>query len=70
MAKPKRYRARKRGEAELLTCWQCETDTGVATAETFEAKMGRMIRDGKPEAGTRAIYCLHCLSRGKVTRLV
>ncbi len=68
-AKPKAYR-RKRGQVEPLLCHICEEDTGVATAVSFEAKMGRMIRDGKPEGGTKAIYCLHCLTRGKVTRLV
>lgn len=70
VAKPKAYRARHRGEAELLTCWQCEIDTGVSTALTFEMKQGRMIRDGKPEGGSKVIYCGHCLARGKLTKLI
>lgn len=62
--KPKRYRARKRGDAELLTCPVCDA------AITTEVKLGRMVRDGKPEGGTRAILCAMCLSKGKVTRLI
>ena len=69
-AQPKPYRARVRGEAELLTCWQCEIDIGIATALTFEMKQGRMVRDGKPEGGTKVIYCGHCLARGKLTKLL
>ena len=69
-AKPKPYRARKRGQAELLTCWQCEQDTGVASAHTLETKQGRMVRDGKPEGGSKVIICADCLARGKVTRLL
>ena len=67
---PKAYRARKRGEAEKLLCHVCERDTGVATATSMDVKLGRMIRDGKPEGGTKAIVCVGCLARGKVTILV
>ena len=70
VARPKSYRARKRGEPEVLTCSTCEVDTGVATALTFEMKQGRMIRDGAPFGGSKVIYCGGCLSRGKLTRLV
>jgi hypothetical protein len=69
-AKPKAYRARKRGEPEVLTCSECEKDLGVATALSFEMKQGRMIRDGQPFGGSKAIYCGHCLARGKLTKLV
>ncbi|ARO24753.1 hypothetical protein TAL182_CH03007 [Rhizobium sp. TAL182] len=69
-AKPKAYRARKRGEPEVLTCSECEKDTGVATALSFEMKQGRMIRDGVPFGGSKVIYCGHCLARGKLTRLI
>lgn len=69
-AQPKPYRARRRGEAELLTCRRCEVDIGVSTALTFEMKQGRMVRDGKPEGGTKAIYCGNCLARGKLTKLL
>ena len=70
VAKPKAYRARKRGEPEVITCSVCEQDTGVATALTFEMKQGRMIRDGQPFGGSKVIYCGHCLARGKLTRLI
>ncbi|ANL84665.1 hypothetical protein [Rhizobium phaseoli] len=69
-AKPKAYRARKRGEPEVLTCSECEKDTGVATALSFEMKQGRMIRDGVPFGGSKVIYCGHCLARGKLTKLI
>ena len=69
-SEPKPYRAKRRGEAELLTCWQCEADIGIATAMTIEVKQGRMVRDGKPEGGTRMVICAHCLSRGKTTVLL
>ncbi|RVV99679.1 hypothetical protein EKE94_03070 [Mesobaculum littorinae] len=68
--KPKPYRTRKRGAAQLLTCWQCELDTGVSGATTMEVKQGRMVRDGKPEGGSRAIICVDCLAMGKVTHLL
>lgn len=70
VAKPKAYRARKRGEPEVITCSVCEQDTGVATALTFEMKQGRMIRDGQPFGGSKVIYCGHCLARGKLTKLI
>ncbi|MEY9780358.1 hypothetical protein [Sinorhizobium fredii] len=71
-AKPKAYRARKRGEPEVLTCSVCEASDkpGVATALTFEMKQGRMIRDGKPFGGDVAIYCAHCFINGRLTKLV
>lgn len=67
---PKPYRARKKREAEILTCSTCEADTGVATALTLEMRQGRMIRDGKASGGTKGVYCAHCLARGKVTKLL
>ena len=69
-SKPKPYRARKRGQVEKLLCHVCEADTGTATATTMDVKLGRMIRDGKPEGGTKALVCVGCLARGKVTILV
>jgi hypothetical protein len=63
-SKPRSHRARKRGEAGLLTCPECDA------AVTVEVRLGRMVRDGKPEGGTRAIVCAVCLSRGKVNRLI
>jgi len=68
--KPKAYRARSRREASLLTCRVCEFDTGVASATTMEVKQGRMIREGKPQGGSKVIICVMCLSRGVVTRLL
>lgn len=67
---PRRYRARKKREAEILTCSTCEADTGVATALTLEMRQGRMIRDGKPTGGTKGVYCAHCMARGKLTKLL
>ena len=69
-AKPRAYRASKRGEPELLVCHVCEQDLGVATTLTFEATKSRMAVDGIPEGGEVGIYCLTCLSRGKTTRLI
>lgn len=69
-SKPKPHRARKRGEAEKLLCHVCEVDIGVGTAATMDVKLGRWMRDGKPEGGTKAIVCVHCLARGKFTILV
>lgn len=66
---PKPYRARKRGQAEKLLCHVCEADTGTATATTMDVKLGPMIRDGRPEGGSKALACVHCLARGKVTIL-
>jgi hypothetical protein len=63
-SRPRSHRARKRGEAEQLTCPRCDA------AVTVEVRLGRMIRDGKPEGGTRAIVCAVCLSKGTVTRLI
>lgn len=68
--KPQAYRARKRGATELLVCHVCEQDLGVSTSVTFEGRQGRMIHDGKAQGGTKAIYCLTCLARGKTTKLV
>ncbi|CAH1661787.1 conserved hypothetical protein [Hyphomicrobiales bacterium] len=68
-AEPKRYRARKRGDIEPLVCTTCERDVGVATAISMDVKLGRMIQDGRPVGGTKAIICVTCLSRGKVTIL-
>ena len=67
-AKPKRKR--RRGEAEFLSCTVCERDIGVSTRTTMEVKQGRMVRDGKPEGGSRMVICVECLSRGKVTKLL
>ncbi|MDA4848024.1 hypothetical protein [Hoeflea poritis] len=68
--KPKSYRARKRGEVEQLTCQVCEAETGVATSLTYEGQASPMIADGKLIDSTPGLYCVHCLSRGKVTRLL
>lgn len=52
-AKPKKYRARKRGEPEPLVC-KCGSATVV------ETKTGVMLVDGKPQGGTKIIRCYHC----------
>lgn len=68
--KPKPYRKRHRKDAELLTCSTCERDIGVSTTATFEGKLGTMVRGGRAEGGTKALFCLRCLSRGKLTQLL
>lgn len=50
---PKPYRARKRGDAEPLIC-KC------GSAASIQVTLGRMIRDGKPEGGTKQIRCADC----------
>lgn len=52
-SRPKAYRARKRGEAEPLVC-KC------GSATVIETKTGVMLRDGKPEGGTKLIRCYDC----------
>lgn len=69
-AKPRAYRAKAKGETELLVCYICEQDIGVATTLTFEARHSRMAVDGIPEGGEVGIYCLTCLARGKTTKLI
>lgn len=51
--KPKPYRKRVRGQSEPLIC-KC------GSAASIEIKVGRMIRDGKPEGGTKQIRCADC----------
>lgn len=63
-AKPRSYRARKRGEPEPLVCHLCNSSTSM------EVKTGRMLVDGKVRDGTKQLVCVHCLSLGKVTMLV
>lgn len=52
--RPKPYRKRRRGDAEPLVCPHCGSNASV------EVKLGRMIRDGKPEGGTKQIRCADC----------
>ncbi|MEE7478436.1 hypothetical protein [Methylobacterium hispanicum] len=68
--KPKPYRARKRGEAQPLTCRICETEKGHPGAVTMTVTLGQMVKDGRPYGGTKAIVCAHCLARGLVTILL
>ncbi|MEI4473564.1 hypothetical protein [Frigidibacter sp. MR17.24] len=70
--KPKRAggRAPAKGRIEMLLCHVCKVDIGVATATTLEVKTGRMLKDGKPQGGTKRLICVECLSRGKVTHLI
>jgi hypothetical protein len=51
--KPKRYRARNKGDAEPLVC-KCGSSTVI------ETKTGVMLKDGKPSGGTKIIRCYHC----------
>lgn len=67
---PKRYRAKAPGRYEMLTCSVCERDIGTATAMSMEVRQGRMLKDLKPQGGTKTLICVHCLARGKVTVLI
>lgn len=50
---PKPYRARKRGDPELLVC-------PCGSANTIETKTGVMLVDGKPRGGTKMLRCYDC----------
>lgn len=52
--KPRPYRARKKGEAQLLLCPRCNSNASETVI------LGRMIRDGKPEGGSKRIRCADC----------
>lgn len=67
----KGYRRTGLDEAEQVTCWQCELDTGVATSMVTEVTLApRRSPTGKKVGGTKAQVCTYCLARGKVTRLI
>lgn len=51
---PKPYRSRKKGEAELLICPRCNSNASETVI------LGRMVRDGRPEGGTKQIRCADC----------
>jgi len=51
---PRPYRARKKGEAEPLICPKCNSNASETVI------LGRMVRDGKPEGGTKQIRCADC----------
>lgn len=63
-AKPKKYRARRKGDVEPLVCPECNSGMSM------EAKTGRMIANNRPEGGSKRLICVHCLAAGKVTILV
>lgn len=60
-------RRRHKKDAVALLCRVCEADTGTATSTWMKAKQGLMERAGRPEGGSDAHVCVHCLARGKVT---
>lgn len=56
---------------EQVTCPQCLADTGVETSMVMEVTLApRRSPAGKKFGGTKAWVCVHCMSRGKVTRLI
>lgn len=38
--------------------------------QRFRVIEGGPAGDGRPEGRSRVIYCMHCLSRGKLTKLL
>lgn len=70
-AKSKAWRRTALDQAEQVTCWQCEKDTGIATSMVTEVTLApRRSPAGKKVGGTKAFVCTYCLSRGKVTNLI
>lgn len=69
--KPKRFRKRT-GDPEPLICQVCEEDLGYYTQEFIESRNMMFIYKGKADrrSGVRHLICVHCLARGKVTRVV
>lgn len=63
-------RGPRKSRYETLLCTVCKFDIGVSTATSLEVKTGRMLKDGKPQGGTKRLICVECLSRGKVTYLI
>lgn len=60
---------RSPGETELALCSICKADTGVAGNTWIKVTMGLKIRRGSIGGGTPGWICVHCLTRGKITRL-
>lgn len=52
-AKPKAYRARRKGDPEPLVCT-------CGSATTIETKTGRMIDSNRIKGGTKQIRCYDC----------
>jgi hypothetical protein len=51
----------------LLECPVCRFDTGASGTTFIEAKRLLAVMDGKISGGQKALVCVDCLSRGKVT---
>jgi hypothetical protein len=67
----KPYRRKHLGEPEQVTCHVCEVDTGVETSATIEMTVAPLrTPDGRKAGGTKQHVCIHCLSRGKITKLI
>lgn len=66
--KPRKYRRRKKGDAEQWTCAECEADIGIATSGIVRMRLSPMMRGASIEGGTNVWVCAYCLARGKTTR--
>ena len=53
----------------LLTCDVCRIDTGVRGTSFIEIKRMPLLKGTRVVGGQKALACLDCLSRGKVTLL-
>lgn len=66
--KPLPYKA-KGEQPGLWTCVVCLQETGIATSCIVNIIQDPFERKGKIEGGQKMQICLHCLLRGKVTRV-
>ncbi|AKJ28828.1 hypothetical protein [Caldimonas brevitalea] len=58
----KRAKERRKADArpaELIQCHRC------GGREVIEAKVGVLLKDGRPTGGTKALLCACCLLRGE-----
>lgn len=66
----KSYAKKSKDDVEQVVCRECEADTGVATSTWIPATIAPMIQGNDVIGGTSGLICAHCLSRGKVSRVV
>lgn len=65
-AKPRLYHDR---DTQQIVCRRCEEVTGTATSLFQEVIQSPMTNKGRRVGGTKALLCVHCMSRGEVTIL-
>lgn len=68
--RPRAGRRRSLAHDEQIQCWQCESDTGVATSMALNVLLApRRSPSGRVVDGSHSWVCVQCLARGKVTTL-